>query len=75
MESRRDASNRTGVITCSKDVGGTSGPDGTIRAVGKCLGYEEMHVKIENRVAQGRFLLVHPPQFPSHRRRADQGRL
>lgn len=39
MESRRDASNKSGVITCSRVFGGTRGPEtGTIRAVGKCFG-------------------------------------
>jgi len=40
IESRRDASNNSGVITCSRVFGGTRGPDtGTIRAVGKWLGW------------------------------------
>jgi len=40
IESSRDASNKSGVITCSREFGGTSGPEtGTIRAVGKCFGY------------------------------------
>ena len=39
MESRREASNKSGVMACSSVFGGTSGPEtGTIRAVGKCLG-------------------------------------
>lgn len=40
IESSRDASNKSGVITCSRVFGGTSGPETcTIRAVGKCFGW------------------------------------
>jgi hypothetical protein len=50
MESRRDASNKSGVMACSRVFGGTRGPEtGTIRAVGKCLGWVMKRVKISIR--------------------------
>jgi hypothetical protein len=58
MESSRDASNKSGVITCSRVFGGTSGPEtGTIRAVGKCFGWlvmNEMKKKSGQNFDQGK---------------------